>query len=124
MNFELESDSVLKPDTEHVAPILSVESESSSVLELDPAITLNPESRPVSVPTQEPTQFVEVFRWVLGAVPSKLVMKKLHAICVLAEGKTPIRVINRKGEILVSESEEILVDAARFQVLAELFGVG
>lgn len=75
----------------------------------------------VKAPETPPEQ---VFRWTFGAVPSKSAMKKLHAACVLAEGDVPIRIVNQKGDILVSESEKILVDAAKFKVLVELFGLG
>ena len=73
-----------------------------------------------SKPVQEPR---EVFRWTFGAVPSESAMKKLHAACVLAEGPTPIRIISRKGDVLVSESENITVDAVRFRVITDLFGL-
>lgn len=74
----------------------------------------------VKAPENSPGQ---VFRWIFGAIPSKSAMKKLHAACVLAEGDVPIRIVNQKGDILISESEKILVDAAKFKVLAELFGI-
>lgn len=74
-------------------------------------------------PAKAPEISDQVFRWVFGAVPSKSAMKKLHAACVLAEGDVPIRIVNQKGDILVSESENILVDIAKFKVLAELFGI-
>ena len=79
---------------------------------------------PEPAPEPAPAEPREVFRWIFGAVPSESAMKKLHAACVLAEGPTPIRIINRKGEVLVGESENIAVDAARFRVLADLFGLG
>ena len=74
-------------------------------------------------PPARPIEPSEVFRWVFVAVPSESVMKKLHAACILAEGPTPIRVINQKGEVLIGESERILVDVAKFRVLTELFGI-
>lgn len=57
-------------------------------------------------------------------MPSESAMRKLHAACILAEGAIPIRIINRKGEILVGESESILVDPGKFKVLTDLFGLG
>ena len=51
-------------------------------------------------------------------------MKKLHAICVLAEGDVPLRILNLKGDIIMSESEGVLVIPERFSILAELFGLG
>jgi phosphopantothenate synthetase len=65
----------------------------------------------------------EVFRWVIGSVPSESAMRRLHAACILAEGEIPIRIVNRRGDILVGESENILVDPSKFKIVVELFGI-
>jgi DNA polymerase I-like protein with 3'-5' exonuclease and polymerase domains len=66
----------------------------------------------------------KVFRWVMKAQLTENTQRKLHALCVLCEGETLIRVVNLKDSILVSESENICVDETRFAVIAELFGLG
>jgi hypothetical protein len=57
------------------------------------------------------------------SVPSENSMRKLHAICILSEGTTPIRIVGKKGDILVNESEGILIDPMKFKVLVDLFGL-
>lgn len=90
----------------------------------DPPASAPPAQPPAPPPQPAPKHNGEVFRWVFGAVPSESAMRKLHAACILAEGAIPIRIINRKGEILVGESESILVDPGKFKVLTDLFGLG
>jgi len=66
----------------------------------------------------------KIFRWTLRAVPTENSQRKMHAIYILAEGDVPLRIVNTKGEILVSESEGIRVKPEQFQFLTELFGLG
>lgn len=65
-----------------------------------------------------------VFRWVLRIQATEYAVRKMHAMCILAEGDVPIRVVNLKGEVLVAESEGVRVNPSTFQVLAGLFGLG
>ncbi len=66
----------------------------------------------------------KVLRWTMKAMPSEDASRKLHAVCVLAEGAVPLRVLSQKGTILVKEEEGLRVDPAKFQVLVSLFGLG
>jgi hypothetical protein len=51
-------------------------------------------------------------------------MRRLHAVCILAEGDTPLRILNPNGAILVSDESGIKIDPTKFKCLAELFGLG
>jgi hypothetical protein len=64
---------------------------------------------------------VSVFRWIIGSNYSEYTMRKLHAICILTEGPTPLRVVNKNGDILVGENEGIKVEPKEFSVLTKLF---
>jgi len=66
----------------------------------------------------------QVLRWTLTAVPSADSQRKLHAVCILAEGDVPLRVVSPKGNVLVPEGDGLRVDPVRFQFLASLFGLG
>jgi DNA polymerase I-like protein with 3'-5' exonuclease and polymerase domains len=65
-----------------------------------------------------------ILRWVFKAVPSKDTVRKLKAVCTLAEGNVPLRVMNLKGQILIPESIGTKVHPQKFQFLASLFGLG
>jgi hypothetical protein len=64
-----------------------------------------------------------VFRWVLHAMPSEYVQRKLSAICILAEGNIPLRIINTKGDVIMNESENICVNPDEFRLLTRMFGI-
>ena len=64
-----------------------------------------------------------VHRWTFSAIPSEYNQRKLHAILMLSEGTTPLRVINAKGDVLIQESEGICVNPAEFDMLVKLMGV-
>jgi DNA polymerase I-like protein with 3'-5' exonuclease and polymerase domains len=64
-----------------------------------------------------------VFRWVLRATPSEYVQRKLSAICILAEGKVPLRIINSKNDVIMNDSEGICIDPDSFSTLTRLFGL-
>ena len=66
----------------------------------------------------------KVHRWVFRGVPCEYTQKKLYAIITLAEGDTPLRIVSLKGEVMVPESEGILVNPNEFDTLARLFGLG
>jgi hypothetical protein len=51
-------------------------------------------------------------------------MRKLHAVYILTQGDVPLRIVNLKGDVIMSESEGILVHPDKFQFLAEMFGLG
>lgn len=65
-----------------------------------------------------------VVRMVLRCVMNRKNMRKLHAVCILAEGSDPLRVVDRLGNIVVPESSGVTVNAATFNVLVSLFGLG
>lgn len=71
--------------------------------------------------TKEPQK--DVFRWTLRAALNKRNLKKLHAICILAEGDSPLRIVTPEGKVLVSESDAPSVNISEFEVLAKLFGL-
>lgn len=92
----------------------------------EPELSKNPEPEPTPEPelVSTPDSNKEVFRWTFSAIPSEAALRKLHAACVLAEGDTPIRIVNKKGDVLVNETENIAIDVAKFRVIVELFGLG
>lgn len=65
-----------------------------------------------------------VLRWTMRAVLSEYNQRRLHAVCILAEGETPLRIVLPSGQVLVGEDAGVKVDAVRFQVLSEMFGLG
>jgi DNA polymerase I-like protein with 3'-5' exonuclease and polymerase domains len=87
------------------------------------AITTKP--APVEDASLKPIQDGEtILRWSLQAIPSEYAMKKLHAVCILAEGNTLLRMVNPKGEIIMGEDAGIRVDPDQFKFLTRLFGLG
>jgi len=66
----------------------------------------------------------KVLRWVFKDVPSDQSMRKLLAVCILAEGQVPLRIVNKKDQVLIPEGEGVRVHPDRFQYLASLFGLG
>lgn len=65
-----------------------------------------------------------ILRWTFRAVPSKLNMRKLLAVCVLCEGQTPLRIVNTKEQIVFSEEKGIRINPDEFKVVASMFGLG
>lgn len=65
-----------------------------------------------------------VLRWTFRATMTQKTMKKLHAVCVLADGDTPLRVVDPAGTILIAETDGVFVDPHSFPVIAGLFGLG
>ncbi len=65
-----------------------------------------------------------ILRWTMRAVLNEYNMRRLHAVCMLAEGKTPLRIIGLNGEVLVNEDAGVLVNPVDFPVVAKLFGLG
>ena len=66
----------------------------------------------------------KIFRFTFQAVMSEFNAKKLKAIFTLAEGDTPLRIVDSKGDILLPEEEAPRVDPQKFQYLASLYGLG
>lgn len=121
----LDIDDVVIPKiVEPPPPSVSQIQEKSSVHPQTHAETSAIVPVPVPVPIQKTNGAGKVLRWALKTVPSKESMRKLHAICILAEGKTPLRIVNLRGDIILPESEGVLVDPDVFRQLASLFGVG
>jgi DNA polymerase I-like protein with 3'-5' exonuclease and polymerase domains len=71
-----------------------------------------------------PIEIKTVHRFTIRAVLSKNSMKKLQAICILAEGDTLLRVVSPSGKVLVNESEGIQINPTKFDVLSDMFGLG
>lgn len=82
-------------------------------------ITLDPRPRNI-----EEKEEIGTFRWTIRCVLSHRNMRKLHAVCILAEGETPLRVISPTGEILVDEDVGVKIDPTRFRVISEMMGLG
>jgi DNA polymerase I-like protein with 3'-5' exonuclease and polymerase domains len=83
----------------------------------------------IEKPADPPKDFVldrtvQVLRWTIRAPLSEHVARKMHAVCILAEGKTPLRVVNTHEKIVISEDSGIRVDSEKFRFLADLFGLG
>jgi len=79
--------------------------------------------------TYKPTNGVKhdepgVVRWTIRAVLSEYNMRRLHAVCILCEGETPLRILTPQGGILVPDEAGIKVDPVKFRVVAEMFGLG
>lgn len=66
----------------------------------------------------------QVFRWTIRAILSESTMKKLHAVCILTEGDTPIRIVSPQGSVLIGEDAGVRVDPVKYKVVAEMFGLG
>src|SRR5690606_32794329 len=101
----------------------------------DEVIESEPESSPTLVsqtpptpptPPKKPTldKSIPVLRWTLKAEYNQLNIKKMQAILILSEGTTPLRVIDIRDKMIISEEEGIIVDRPKFLLLAEMFGLG
>jgi DNA polymerase I-like protein with 3'-5' exonuclease and polymerase domains len=94
--------------------------ETPAIQNPSPSIPSHPEPENTDLSAQKDTI---ILRWELRATPSVSTMRKLTAVCVLAEGKTPLRIVNNKGEVIMNESEGILVEPSEFKLLTRLFGL-
>lgn len=65
----------------------------------------------------------QVLRWTFTATPSEESQRRLHAVCILAEGDMPLRVVNQKGQVLIGEDVGLRVDSQKFIWMASLFGL-
>lgn len=65
-----------------------------------------------------------VYRWVLRAPLSEYVQRKLQAVCILAEGAVPLRVVTPSGTVLLGESEGVRVNPEELSLLGKMFGLG
>jgi hypothetical protein len=87
---------------------------------------LNIEDTPIEIIQTKPKspKPKEIFAWTMRVVPSEYVMKKMHAIIILSEGSTHVlRILNNKGDVLISEKEELAINSDLFVMLTNLFGV-
>jgi len=66
----------------------------------------------------------QILRWTLRAELNEYNMKKLHAVCLLTDGLTPLRVISLTGDVLIEESSNLKVNMPEFLVIAKMFGLG
>ena len=64
-----------------------------------------------------------VLRWTLRAPTNEYNMRRLHAVCILAEGDTPLRIISPNGSVLVSDESGVRVDPVKYQIIADMFGL-
>jgi len=65
----------------------------------------------------------KVHRWTIRAVLSEYTMRRLHAVCILAEGDTPLRIVTPSGHVLVGEDSGMMVSPPEFDVLSRVFGL-
>lgn len=86
--------------------------------------------RKASVVSTETTQMshpkkedIGVLRWTIRSAMNENTMRRLHAVCILAEGDTPLRILNTNGSILVSDDSGIKIDPMKFSAYTELFGL-
>lgn len=71
---------------------------------------------------EKPT-YDQIHRFVLRSVMNEHTAKRLHAVCILAEGDVPMRIVNSDGKILVAEDDGPRVNPTEFDVLAKVFGL-
>lgn len=117
----------LTGDVPDAAP-QSVKSTSTSTPTPATAVMAESDVRPAgkkqvgaSRPAYEPGS---VLRWTYRAALSEYNQRRLHAVCVLAEGEAPLRIVLPNGQVLVGEDQGVRVDPVRFPVIAEMFGLG
>lgn len=94
-----------------------------------PAPEIMPESvvRPAGQKNGKPSADYDpgkVLRWTYRAMLNEYNQRRLHAVFILCEGPTPIRVMSPNGQVLISEEDGFKVDARKFPVIAEMFGLG
>jgi len=65
----------------------------------------------------------KVHRWTIRAVLSDYTMRRLHAVCILAEGDVPLRIVTPAGQVLVGEDAGMTVNPSEFDVLSRVFGL-
>lgn len=106
-----------KTEEQRNTSLVVADEKKSTPRETDKSPTVNKAANGLSVGQS-------VHRWVFKAIPCEYTQRKLSAIMVLAEGDTPLRIVNQKGDIMVSESEGICVNPPEFNLLTRLFGLG
>lgn len=116
-------------------PMPVTDNESEITLNIEPAtFTEKTDSKPPSREASTATSNDDVsggtagisivHRFIMRAVLNQQNLKKLHAICVLSEGKTSLRVLTPDNKIIVSEEKSPLINPPEFDLLAKLFGIG
>lgn len=78
---------------------------------------------PQSVPKVRVSEDVATLRWIMRSTSSEQNLRKLQAICILAEGTTPLRIVSPDGTVLVGDTDGIRIEPDTFQVLTRLFGI-
>ncbi len=66
----------------------------------------------------------DVFRWTMRGVLTEYNLRKLHALCLLAEGNTPLRIIGLNGDVLIGDEAGVRVNPEEFRFAAKMFGLG
>lgn len=89
-----------------------------------PAPALAPAAKPKPVGANGVEVGQQVHRWVFTGIPCETAQRKLQAIFILAEGDVPLRIVSRKGDIILGEAEGVKVNPAEFNMLTRLFGLG
>lgn len=84
---------------------------------------------PKEKPYYERTEYLKpvrdgVYRFTLRCALNDYNMRRLHAICILAEGEDLIRIYNNEGKVLIDESRSPKVKLEEFITLSKLFGLG
>jgi hypothetical protein len=127
---EVELDPPIQALSTEVSQVSSVDRErSDSVLEeridhADPKTVVNTTDSSNAAPPEAINADNSVHRFVFRAPMNELNLRKFHAICILAEGRTPLRVLNTSNKILISEEKSPKISVPEFEILSRLFGVG
>ncbi len=72
---------------------------------------------------KESGSVASVHRFVLRCHLNEYNLKKLHAVCILSEGESPLRVMSPDGKILIAEERTPKVDPSQFDMLSRLLGL-
>ena len=109
------------PGARSASPPPLKEEEDMSDMDISDSVD-GTDGKPGSVRPVGPDE--KVLRWTFTAKPSEYTQRKLQAVCILAEGDMPLRVVSPKGNIIVPEEDGLRVNPESFLFLSGLFGLG
>jgi hypothetical protein len=133
LDEEIELEASTEIEFDYSDPEGSVDSEPAPVTDPKPDPKPAPAPSPLATPSRplstkavkpEPEIEPELYRMIWRADFNERNMRKLNAICVLAEGTTPLRIVNTEGKIMIGEADAPTVNIREFEVLCRLFGIG
>lgn len=108
-----------EPESEPELSLDNIEIQDSNDLELEETETIE-----IKKPELKPNgKKIEPIKWTLNSTLSNYTMRKLQAVCILAEGETPLRIELPGGKILIDENKGVHVEPATFMTLSVLFGL-